>query len=148
GPGLLVGSVLTDLAHCIVMALTRTRLAALAPAEGAAKVAAATPHRLMRAPAHAMLLLRAAVSERLAIDLLDLPARGGSRRGAHPADWVGLTLTSVSRGLNAFKRAGLIALDHPKVITIRDRAGLEALAAGMGDPARRKLPQGKSPARA
>lgn len=56
------------------------------------------------------------------------------------ADWLGLTLASVSRGLNAFKRAGLIAFDHPKVITICDRAGLEALASEAGEPARRKLP--------
>ncbi len=163
GPGHLVGSFLTDLAHCNVMALTRTRLAALAPAEETAKVAEATRHMLLRAQSHAMLLRRNAVSERVASGLLDLADQFGGRRcpgvdgrvtftlhltRADLADWLGLTLTSVSRGLNAFKRAGLIAFDHPKVITIRDRAGLEALAAGMGDPARRKLPQGKPPARA
>jgi hypothetical protein len=52
-----------------------------------------------------------------------------------------MTLTSFSRGLNAFKRAGLIAFDHPKVITIRDREGLEVLASGQGEPGRRRLPQ-------
>ena len=156
GAGRLVGPFLTDLAQCNVMTLTRTRLAALAPDEEAQAVAEATRHMLSRAQSHALLLRRNAVSERVAAGLLDLAgqfAEEGSDGAvtftlhltrADLAGWLGLTLTSVSRGLNAFKRAGLIAFDHPKVITIGDRAALEVLACGSGEPSRRRLP----PARA
>lgn len=154
GPGHLVGPYLTDLPHCNVLALSRTRLVTIGAADEAARVAEATRRMLLRAQKHALLLRRNAVSERVAsglIDLADQFARGAdfSSGGvtftlhltrADMADWLGLTLTSVSRGLNAFKRAGLIAFDHPKVITIRDRAGLEALACGAGEPARKRLP--------
>ncbi len=155
GPGHLVGAFMTDLARCNVMALARTRLVAVEPAAEAACIAAATRRMLLRAQSHALLLRRNAVSERVASGLLDLAgqfARGVAFDGdgsvtftlhltrADLADWLGLTLASVSRGLNAFKRAGLIAFDHPKVITICDRAGLEALASEAGEPARRKLP--------
>lgn len=158
GPGHLVGSFLTDLDGCNVMALTRTRLATVAASEEASRVAEATRSMLKRAQAHAMLLRRNAVSERVASCLLDLAGQFGSEFGighegettftlhltrADLADWLGLTLTSVSRGLNAFKRAGLIAFDHPKVITIRDRAALAALASGQGEPARRRLPEAR-----
>ncbi len=161
GPGHLVGAFLTDLAACNVLALTRTRLAAVAASEEPARVAEATRTMLKRAQSHALLLRSNAVSERVASCLIDLERQFGGEFGvgaedettftlhltrADLADWLGLTLTSVSRGLNAFKRAGLIAFDHPKVITIRDREGLAALASGEGEPARRRLPQAASPA--
>ena len=159
GPGYLVGSFLTALPGCNVVALTRTRLVAVAALEEAAGIAEATRTMLRRAQAHAMLLRRNAVSERLAICLLDLAGQFGPGLAAGEAgettftlhltradlaDWLGLTLTSVSRGLNAFKRAGIVAFDHPKVITIRDRAALSALASERGEPARRRLPEAKA----
>lgn len=153
GPGHLVGPYLTDLGSCDVTALTRTRLVAVDPAEEAARVAGATRRMLLRAQSQALLLRRNAVSERVASGLLDLAAQftpggdldDGATFRLHVtrgdlADWLGLTLTSVSRGLNAFKRAGVIAFDRPKVITIRDRARLEMLASGAGEPARKRLP--------
>ncbi len=155
GPGHFVGPYLTDLADCNVMALTRTRLVALDPRDEAARMAAAMRRMLSRAQSHALLLRRNSVSERVASGLLDLAGQfcGGGvfedeedvtftlhMTRADLADWLGLTLTSVSRGLNAFKRAGLIAFDHPKVITICDRAGLEALASGEAGPTRKRLP--------
>lgn len=161
GPGHVVGAFLTDLGGCNVLALTRTRLAAVAAPEEPARIAEATRTMLKRAQSHALLLRGNAVSERVASCLLDLERQFGGEFGPGPddettftlhltradlADWLGLTLTSVSRGLNAFKRAGLIAFDHPKVITIRDREGLEALASGQGEPTRRRLPQAASPA--
>lgn len=160
GPGHLVGAFLTDLAACNVQALTRTRLALVAASEEPARIAEATRTMLKRAQSHALLLRSNAVSQRVASCLLDLSRQFGSEFGVGPeeettftlhltradlADWLGLTLTSVSRGLNAFKRAGLIAFDHPKVITICDRAGLEALASGQGEPARRRLPEATAP---
>lgn len=162
GPGHLVGSFLTGLAACNVTALAPTRLAAVtavAAADEAAQVAEATRVMLGRAQAHALLLRRNAVAERVASCLLDLARQFGDVQGevegettfmlhltrGELADWLGLTLTSVSRGLNAFKRAGLIAFDHPKLITIRDHAGLTALASG--EPARRRLTEAASAAR-
>lgn len=156
GPGHLVGSFLTGLAACNVTALALTRLAA---ADEAAQVAEATRVMLGRAQAHALLLRRNAVAERVASCLLDLARQFGDVQGevegettfmlhltrGELADWLGLTLTSVSRGLNAFKRAGLIAFDHPKLITIRDHAGLTTLASG--EPARRRLTEAASAAR-
>ncbi len=159
GPGHLVGSFLTDLASCNVMALTQTRLVAVAASEEAARVAEAMRTMLKRAQSHAMLLRRNAVSERVASCLLDLAGQFGPELGigqegettftlhltrADLADWLGLTLTSVSRGLNAFKRAGIIAFDHPKIITILDQAALAALALENGEPARKRLPEAKS----
>jgi len=173
GPGHLVGAFLTDLPACNVAALTRTRLAGVAAPEEPAMIAAATRTMLKRAQSHALLLRSNAVSERVASCLIDLERQFGGEFGMGPeggpeegpeggpegettftlhltradlADWLGLTLTSVSRGLNAFKRAGLIAFDHPKVITICDREGLAVLASGEGEPARRKLPQAASAA--
>ena len=155
GPGRLVGPFLTDLSQCNVMTLAPTRLAAVAADEEAQAVAEATRLMLSRAQSHALLLRGNAVSGRVAACLLDLAEQfaGGPTGEARAeeaatftlhltradlADWLGLTLTSVSRGLNAFKRAGLIAFDHPKVITIGDRAALEALARGGAVPARRR----------
>lgn len=157
GPGYLVGPFLTDIDCCNVVTLTRTRLASLAASEEADEVAEATRRMLARAQFHAILLRRNGVSERVASCLLDLADQFGGASDDDPddgatftlhlnrselADWLGLTLASVSRGLNDFKRAGLIAFDHPKVISIRDRAGLEALAFGTGDPARKNQPEG------
>ena len=145
GPGYLVGSFLTDIERCNVMALTRTRLASVAASAEAGEVAEATRRMLARAQSHAILLRRNGVSERVATCLLDLVDQFGVASDDGPddetvltlhlnrgdlADWLGLTLASVSRGLNEFKRAGLIAFDHPKVIAVRDRASLEALACG------------------
>lgn len=159
GPGHLVGSFLTGLAACNVTALAPTRLAAVGAADEAAQVAEAMRAMLGRAQAQALLLRRNAVAERVASCLLDLARQFGDVQGevegettfmlhltrGELADWLGLTLTSVSRGLNAFKRAGLIAFDHPKLITIRDHAGLTALASG--EPARRRLTEAASAAR-
>ena len=47
------------------------------------------------------------------------------------ADWLGLTLETVSRCLNAFKRDSVIAFDHPEVVTVKDMGLLAALAGGM-----------------
>lgn len=157
GPGHLVGPFLTDIDCCNVVALTRTRLASLGASEEADEVAEATRRMLTRAQSHAILLRRSGVWERVASCLLDLADQFGAACEGDPddettftlhlnrsdlADWLGLTLASVSRGLNDFKRAGLIAFDHPKVITIRDRAGLEALAFGPCEPAGKSQPHG------
>lgn len=75
--------------------------------------------------------------EKVAFALLDLahqftiPARTPSRSDvtfalhlthADLADWLGLTLSTVSRCLNAFKHHRLIAFDHPAALTLDRKA--------------------------
>ena len=143
GPGRLVGPYLADLGQCGLAALTLTQLEGIDAKADNARIAAATRQMLLRSQAHSLLLGRKTMAERVAFALLDLAsqfpgspsARGGATFMLHLtrgelADWLGLTLTSVSRCFNAFKRSGLIAFDHPKIITIRNKAALEALASG------------------
>ncbi|MDR6755818.1 CRP-like cAMP-binding protein [Mycoplana sp. BE70] len=49
------------------------------------------------------------------------------------ADWLGMTLETVSRCLNDFKRSGLIEFDRPSVITILKRDILLSIASGRHD---------------
>lgn len=46
------------------------------------------------------------------------------------ADYLGLTIETVSRTLNALRRGGLIDIDHITRIRLQDREALRALAAG------------------
>lgn len=146
GPGRLVGAQLSSINRCSAIALSPTRLETVdLMVEGSATVDA-LQQMLWRAQSHATLLGRKTMTERVAVALLDLadqfvnPSRKPSRSEitfslhltrADLADWLGLTLSTVSRCLNAFKRHGLIAFDHPKRITIRHRDTLEALASGI-----------------
>lgn len=145
GPGRLVGANLSGVRQCSAIALAPTRLRALDPALEGRGTVDGLQQMLWRAQSHASLLGRRTMTERVAFALLDLadqfaaPATRRSRSGitfplhltrADLADWLGLTLSTVSRCLNAFKHRGLIAFDNPKHITIRDRNTLEALASG------------------
>jgi CRP/FNR family transcriptional regulator len=46
------------------------------------------------------------------------------------ADYLGLTMETVSRGISSLKRKGLIALKGPQHVIILDRDGLEELSEG------------------
>lgn len=46
------------------------------------------------------------------------------------ADWLGLTLETVSRYLNRFRREGLVSFEGANRIFLNDRTGLELIAAG------------------
>jgi CRP/FNR family transcriptional regulator len=48
------------------------------------------------------------------------------------ADYLGLTVETVSRTFGVLKRAGLIAIPAPSRVTIRNPAALRRLAAGEG----------------
>ena len=83
-------------------------------------------------------------SERIAAFLLAL-AKRSERSGEHPlefvlpmtrsdiADFLGLTIETVSRMLSRFRLAGLIDIDQIVLIRILDREGLEAIADGPSD---------------
>ena len=146
GPGWLVGLQVASINGCSAIALAPTRLRSLDLAPERHATVDALRQTLCRAQSHAALLGRKTMAERVAAALLDLadqfaipsgkPAGGEITFPLHLtradlADWLGLTLSTVSRCLNAFKRHGLIAFDHPKRITIRHRDTLEALASGI-----------------
>ncbi|MDH6264653.1 CRP/FNR family transcriptional regulator [Rhizobium sp. SG_E_25_P2] len=100
---------------------------------------------LARMQAHALLLGRKTAAERVATAVLDLarqfaPAERASRQTrptfilyptrADLADWLGLTIETISRTLNSFKRMGLIGFDRPERITILNQIALERTAGG------------------
>ena len=146
GPGRLVGLHLASINGCSAIALAPTWLTSLGPAlERHARIEA-LQQMLWRAQSHAALVGHKPVNERVAVALLDLadqfsiPSRKLARgevtfplhlTRADLADWLALTLSTVSRCLNAFKHHGLIAFDNPKRITIRDRDTLAAFASGI-----------------
>ena len=92
-----------------------------------------------------VLLGRKSATERLAtlfIDLVDRRERAGEQPTAEIdlpmsrsdiADDLGLTKETVSRVLAQFKRKRLIRLVTLNRIEILDRAGLDAIAQGLGD---------------
>ncbi len=146
GPGRLLGEALVDVQQCKAIALTLTHVESVDMDRESASAATAMRQMLLRAQSHALLLGRKSASERVATALLDLAgqfarksrASAGANRTsfflhltrADLADWLGLTLETVSRCLGALKRSRLIAFDQPELITIRDRTALEALACG------------------
>ena len=99
---------------------------------------------VLRAQAHATLLGRKTAPERVASAILDLagqfvrPSRGKRETicfNLHPtrgelADWLGLTVETVSRCFSRLKRAGLIEFRHPEIVTLLQPAALADIAAG------------------
>ncbi|MCV3766769.1 helix-turn-helix domain-containing protein [Rhizobium sp. TRM95796] len=100
---------------------------------------------LARMQAHALLLGRKTAAERVATAVLDLARQFAPRdRSSRPsratfilyptradlADWLGLTIETISRTLNSFKRTGLIGFDRPERITILNQIALERTAGG------------------
>lgn len=108
-----------------------------------ADVAAELKATLHRMQAHATLLGRKTATEKVATGLIDLAdqfAWGGRTASrnlfsfnlylsrADLADWLGLTVETVSRCLNRFKRDGLIDFNHPKTVRILDEQQLRTVA--------------------
>ncbi|MGV8937340.1 MAG: Crp/Fnr family transcriptional regulator [Allorhizobium sp.] len=100
---------------------------------------------LHRAQRHATLLGRKTAAEKVASAVMDLagqfarPSKSARQMGttftlyltrADLADWLGLTVETVSRCLNQFKRAGIIDFSHPEIVSITDEQSLSHLAAG------------------
>jgi CRP/FNR family transcriptional regulator len=100
----------------------------------ARRLLAVTSHELRAAQDQMVLLGRKSASEKVATFLLMLPARQDDidvpmTRG-DIADYLGLTVETVSRTLTRLRQDGLIALPVPARIRIVDRKGLESLASG------------------
>jgi CRP/FNR family transcriptional regulator, nitrogen fixation regulation protein len=95
-----------------------------------------TTHNLMHAEDHMLLLGRKNSLEKVAAFLLEMDKRlyatgivalPMSRRDI--ADYLGITLETVSRAISRFHRAGLLQFigTNQREISLRDRAGLESL---------------------
>ncbi len=104
----------------------------------ARRLLAVTSHELHAAQDQMVLLGRKSASEKVASFLLMLPARQDvidvpMTRG-DIADYLGLTIETVSRTLTRLRQDGLIALPVPTRVQVLDRKGLENLASGdLGD---------------
>jgi CRP/FNR family nitrogen fixation transcriptional regulator len=90
---------------------------------------------LRRAREHALLLGRRGALEKMAGFLLDMVKKSKEAVVALPmsrqdiADYLGLTIETVSRALSQLERDGIIELQSIRQIRLRDTASLRALAA-------------------
>jgi CRP/FNR family transcriptional regulator len=108
----------------------------------AKRLLAVASHELSAAQNQMLLLGRKSATEKVASFLLLMADRQGSEgvdavnvpmTRSDIADYLGLTIETVSRTLSKLKQDGLIALWTSARIEIRDREQLEELAAGEGD---------------
>ena len=124
------------LGQTLVRVMPRAALDALAAERGdvARRLLELTTDSLRRSQDHALMLGRRAACERVAALLLDLAERTGvevlldvpmSRQDM--ADYLGLTIETVSRTLTQFQQDGLIALPAARKVLLRDRGALEAM---------------------
>lgn len=95
-----------------------------------------TMAHLQRARQHILLLGRKNAQERIAAFLLDMAARLSLSRSGDIelpmsrqdiADYLGLTIETVSRTLTQLERAGLIAIPLSRRIVLRNRAALDVI---------------------
>ncbi|WP_187182090.1 helix-turn-helix domain-containing protein [Rhizobium sp. WL3] len=145
GPGRLIGLGLGEHTGYSAETLGFTRLEAVSETISQAERDLALGEMLARAQGLVMLLGRKTAPERVAFALLDLarqfgrPARDKRRRAItfhlYPtrgdlADWLGLTVETVSRCFTRLKKAGLIDLERGDLVTVLDPQQLSGLAAG------------------
>jgi CRP/FNR family nitrogen fixation transcriptional regulator len=124
---------------CVVLLVRRGALTGFATrdAEAARELWALATRALERAQEHVLLLGRKTAQERVASFLLDLPGACGGRAGTVEipmsrqdiADYLGLTIETVSRTMTAFETGGLIGLHGARQVELRDRPALRALGA-------------------
>ena len=105
------------------------------------KLYEALSHELLAAREHLFTVTQCTAAERLAAFLLALSRRNG-RRGENPdeivlpmtrtdiADFLGLTIETVSRTFSKFRADGLIELEHCILVTLLDADGLAEAASG------------------
>lgn len=144
GPGRLIGAWTSDTSRCTAETLA---YALIEPVEGlsAGENEAALRDMVARAQALALLLGRKTALERVATAILDLAAQfvrptRSRKRGTvcfhlHPtrgdlADWLGLTVETVSRCFTRLKRAGLIDFQQPEIVTLLKPDAIAHIAAG------------------
>jgi CRP/FNR family transcriptional regulator, anaerobic regulatory protein len=123
------------------IAATAFKRAAKDDVELGHKASAAVAHQLDEAYQHVVIISKLSASERLASFLVALSQRN-ERRGLSPlsvilpmrridiADYLGLTIETVSRTFTQLRRKGLIELQGASVVMFRQLDTLKALAAG------------------
>ena len=91
---------------------------------------------LAQAQGHSLLLGRRGAAEKVAAFLLDWSRHFADPRPLHLAmtrqdiaDYLGLTIETVSRSLSQFERDGVIALPNLREVRLTNRTALESLAA-------------------
>lgn len=140
GPGRIFGFTIQGSGQCVAEALTFSTIERFGHANLPANLPTELASMLNRQQGHALLLGRKTASERVASAIIDLAQQFGRKRRsgtrayaifpvfptrADLADWLGLTLETVSRCLHSFKRQRLIRFTRPELISIVDITGLE-----------------------
>lgn len=104
--------------------------------EAARELWVMTANHLQHAEEHMLLLGRKTARERLAAFLLEMDGRGGERGlielpmlRRDIADYLGLTLETVSRSFSELQSEGVVELDGARHVVLRKRAALEAMGA-------------------
>ncbi|SFJ11800.1 helix-turn-helix domain-containing protein [Caulobacter sp. UNC279MFTsu5.1] len=124
------------LGPALVRVMPRPALAALAHERGdvARRLLELTTDSLRRCQDHVLMLGRRTASERVAALLLDLAERTGAQAlldvpmtRQDMADYLSLTIETVSRTVSQFQHDGLIALPTTRKVLLRNRAALEAM---------------------
>lgn len=123
---------------CELVAVRRSQLSERALNDGATahKLLALTLHQLLRSEEHMLILGRKTASERLAWFLMDMAERiPAPNRVELPmsrqdiADYLGLTIETVSRTMTQLQDDGVIELPTCRQVVLRDRQTLMDLAA-------------------
>ncbi len=93
-------------------------------------------HNLARAQGHSLLLGRRGAAEKMASFLLNWAEHSKDKRVAQLAmtrqdiaDYLGLTIETVSRSLSQFERDGVIVLNNTREVCLKNLEALEDLAA-------------------
>jgi CRP/FNR family transcriptional regulator, anaerobic regulatory protein len=101
-------------------------------------------HALSDAMDHMVVVSKLTAAERIAHFLVSLSERNRRRRTSASsvvlpmrrldiADFLGLTIETVSRTFTAFRKAQFIDMEHPSVVFLRALPALARLASGAGD---------------
>jgi CRP/FNR family transcriptional regulator len=142
GPGRIVAHQPERGRDLAIKALTYTEVEVLDPQDHPDIAGEAAHDALDRLARHATLLGRMNATEKVANGLLDLagqfPRKLTSGRPtltlyltrSDLADWLGLTIETVSRTLNQLKRAGIIDFTHAEIVTLTRPERLKEIAAG------------------
>jgi CRP/FNR family transcriptional regulator, anaerobic regulatory protein len=151
-PGDIIG-IGSDFHHCDAQTVQATRLEAIPAASfkravvddpGLGKQATAAVNQALDAAyQHVVVISKLSANERLASFLMALSSRNEAHglsplsvvlpmRRVDIADYLGLTIETVSRTFTIFKNAGLIAMDQANIIVFKDIRKLRTLASGEG----------------
>jgi CRP/FNR family transcriptional regulator, anaerobic regulatory protein len=151
-PGDIIG-IGSDFHYCDAQTVQATRLEAISAASfkravvddpGLGKQATAAVNQALDAAyQHVVVISKLSANERLASFLMALSSRNEAHglsplsvvlpmRRVDIADYLGMTIETVSRTFTIFKNAGLIAMDQANIIVFKDIRKLRTLASGEG----------------